>query len=312
MARPESQHRQAEYRQAGRSEFGRTVRRWRDRVCPQAAGLPVGGHRRAPGLRREELALLAGISVDYVSRLEQGRATNPSDQVVEALGRALRVSAAEREHLFRLAGLVPPGRGSVPAYITPGVQRMLDRLSGTPVAVSDAAWTLLLANPLYTALMGQRRGSERNAVWRTFLGAPSRVRHSPQSQDDLEVSQVCALRAAARRYPADQRLRRLVAELRARSDRFAQLWDSAAVGRAEAGRKTVDHPRVGAVTLDCDVLSVAGSDLRILVHTAEPGSPDAERLALLAVLGTRTLAPAEDREQPRGSATMGDGRSGGA
>nr|WP_256789523.1 helix-turn-helix domain-containing protein [Frankia sp. AvcI1] len=221
MARPESQHpefqhRQAQHRQAerpqlGRSEFGRTVRRWRDRVSPQAAGLPVGGHRRAPGLRREELALLAGISVDYVSRLEQGRATNPSDQVVEALGRALRVSAAEREHLFRLAGLVPPGRGSVPAYITPGVQRMLDRLSGTPVAVSDAAWTLLLANPLYTGLMGQRRGSERNAVWRTFLGAPSRVRHSPQSQDDLEVSQVCALRAAARRYPADQRLRRLVA-----------------------------------------------------------------------------------------------------
>lgn len=206
------------------------------------------------------------------------------------MGRALRVSAAEREHLFRIAGLVPPGRGTVPAHITPGVQRLLDRLTGTPVAVSDAAWTLLLANPLYTALMGQRRGSERNAVWRTFLGAPGRVRHTAQSQDDLEVSQVCALRAAARRYPADQRLRRLIAELRGRSDRFARLWDSAAVSRPEAGRKTVDHPQVGAVTLDCDVLSVAGSDLRILVYTAEPGSPDAERLALLAVLGTQTLA----------------------
>lgn len=92
------------------TDFGRTVRRWRDRVSPEAAGLPAGGHRRAAGLRREELALLAGISVDYVTRLEQGRATNPSEQVVEALGRALRLSAAEREHLFHVAGLVPRGR----------------------------------------------------------------------------------------------------------------------------------------------------------------------------------------------------------
>ncbi len=122
----------------GTTEFGHTVRRWRDRVAPEAAGLPAGGHRRAAGLRREELALLAGISVDYVTRLEQGRATNPSEQVVEALGRALRLSAQEREHLFHAAGLVPPGQGTVPAYITPSVQRMLDRLTGTPVAVSDA------------------------------------------------------------------------------------------------------------------------------------------------------------------------------
>src|SRR4051812_14982945 len=136
------------------TEFGRTVRLWRDRVSPEAAGLPGGGHRRAAGLRREELALLAGISVDYITRLEQGRAANPSEQVVEALGRALRVSAAEREHLFQVAGLVPPGRGMVPTHITPGVHRMLDRLAGTPVAVYDAAWNLLLANPLYAALLG--------------------------------------------------------------------------------------------------------------------------------------------------------------
>jgi hypothetical protein len=271
------------------TEFGHTVRRWRDRVSPEAAGLPVGGHRRAAGLRREELALLAGISVDYVTRLEQGRATNPSEQVVEALGRALRLSGAEREHLFNVAGLVPPGQGTVPAYITPSVQRMLDRLTGTPVAVSDATWTLLLANPLYTALMGERRGDERNAVWRTFLGSGSRVRHTPRSQRALETAQVAGLRATASRYPADQRLRRLVAELRANSERFAELWDSGAVGRLEASRKTIDHPQVGALTLDCDVLSVAGSDLRIMIYTAEPGTQDDERLALLAVLGTQTL-----------------------
>ena len=271
------------------TEFGHTVRRWRDRVSPEAAGLPAGGHRRAVGLRREELALLAGISVDYVTRLEQGRATNPSEQVVEALGRALRVSGAEREHLFRVAGLVPPGQGTVPAYIPPSVQRMLDRLTGTPVAVSDAMWTLLLANPLYTALAGEYHGNERNAVWRNFLGSGSRFRHTPEAQHALEIAQVAELRATANRYPADRRLRSLVAELRAKSARFAELWDSGAVGQADPSRKTIDHPQVGTVTLDCDLLRVAGSDLRILIYTAEPGTQDAERLALLAVLGTQTL-----------------------
>ncbi|WP_329113621.1 helix-turn-helix transcriptional regulator [Streptomyces sp. NBC_01465] len=271
------------------TEFGRTVRRRRDRVSPEVAGLPAGGHRRAAGLRREELALLAGISVDYVTRLEQGRATNPSEQVVEALARALRLSGAERAHLFHTAGLVPPGQGTVPAYITPSVQRMLDRLTGTPVAVSDATWTLLLANPMYVALMGQYRGNERNAVWRHFLGSGSRVRHTPETVYALETAQVSELRATASRYPADQRLRRLIAELRTHSDRFAELWDSGAVGDVEASRKTVDHPTVGALTLDCDVLSVAGSDLRIMVYTAEPGTDDAERLALLGVIGTQTL-----------------------
>ncbi|MFF4183531.1 helix-turn-helix transcriptional regulator [Streptomyces sp. NPDC001691] len=271
------------------TEFGRMVRHWRDRVAPEAAGLPTGGHRRAAGLRREELAMLAGISVDYVTRLEQGRAANPSEQVVEALGRALRLSAAEREHLFHAAGLVPPGQGTVPAYITPSVHRMLDRLGGTPVAVSDASWTMLLANPLYTALMGERQGRDRNGAWRAFVGPGGRVRHSSQSRAALQSAVVADLRTALRRYPADRRLRRLVADLRAHSDRFAELWDGGAVGHHEASRKTVDHPEVGAVTLDCDLLSVAGSDLRIMIYTAEPGSQDAERLELLAVLGTQTL-----------------------
>lgn len=273
------------------TEFGRTLRRRRDRLSPEVAGLPSGGHRRAAGLRREELALLAGISVDYVTRLEQGRAANPSEQVVEALGRALRLSGAEREHLFHAAGLLPPGQGTVPAYIPPSVQRMLDRLTGTPVAVSDAAWTLLLANPLYTALMGERRGKERNAVWRTFLGPPGRVRHTPQSRRELETAQVAALRAAAQRYPADQRVRRLITELRTHSERFAELWDAGAVGGVAGSRKTVHHPQVGPLTLDCDVLSVAGSDLRIMVYTAEPDSPDAESLELVRVLGSQDLVP---------------------
>ncbi|MET8538180.1 helix-turn-helix transcriptional regulator [Streptomyces sp. NPDC005065] len=271
------------------TDFGRTVRRWRDRVSPEAAGLPAGGHRRAAGLRREELALLAGISVDYVTRLEQGRATNPSEQVVEALGRALRLSTAEREHLFHIAGLVPPGQGTVPSYITPSVHRMLDRLTGTPVAVFDAAWTMLLANPPYTALMGERHGRERNGVWRAFLGSGDRVRYTAQSRRSMETAVVADLRTTAGRYPDDQQLRRLVTELRTNSERFAELWDAGAVGQHAAARKTIDHPQVGSLTLDCDVLSVAGSDLRIMIYTAEPGTEDAERLELLAVLGTQTL-----------------------
>ncbi|HLQ52696.1 MAG TPA: helix-turn-helix transcriptional regulator [Streptosporangiaceae bacterium] len=214
------------------AEFGQAVRRWRDRVSPEAAGMPAGGHRRAAGLRREELALMAGISVDYVTRLEQGRASNPSAQVVEALARALRLSGTERAHLFRLAGLAPPGPETVPAYITPSIQRLLDRLTATPVAVSDASWTLLMANPPYAALMGDPsgwRGNQRNAVWRNLPGPGTGVRHTPQAQRAFEAALVAGLRAAAGRYPADQRLRRLVAELRANSARFA-------AGRSVAGQ----------------------------------------------------------------------------
>ncbi|MDT7617369.1 MAG: hypothetical protein QOF00_4816 [Pseudonocardiales bacterium] len=274
------------------TEFGQTVHRWRDRVSPETVGLPAGGHRRAAGLRREELALLAGISVDYITRLEQGRASNPSAQVVEALARALRLSGPERAHLFRLAGLAPPGPETVPAYITPSVQRLLDRLTGTPVAVYDASWTLLVANPPYAALMGDPsgwRGNQRNSVWRHFLGPGTRARHTPESLRAFETALVADLRAAAGRYPADQQLQRLVAELRANSDRFTELWDCGTVGHHEAARKTIDHPQVGPLTLDCDVLTVASSDLHIMIYTAEPGTEDAERLALLTVLGNQTL-----------------------
>jgi transcriptional regulator with XRE-family HTH domain len=274
------------------SEFGHAVRRWRDRVSPSAAGLAAGGRRRAAGLRREELAMLAGISVDYVTRLEQGRATGPSGQVVEALARALRLAAEEREHLFRLAGLVPPGRGTLPARLTPSVQRLLDRLDGVPVAVHDAAWTLITANRLWTALFGDwtaLRGLEANVIWRHFLAHTDLVVYSDAHQAEFEAAMVADLRAALARYPADTRLSRLVAELRSGSEQFAALWETGVVGHHEAARKTINNPRVGPLELDCDVLSVAGSDLRIVAYTAEPGSEAADRLALLAVVGTQTL-----------------------
>ncbi|MEU6085231.1 helix-turn-helix transcriptional regulator [Streptomyces sp. NPDC047085] len=280
---------------AATAELGAAIHRWRDRLAPGDVGLPSGGRRRASGLRREELAQLAGISVDYVMRLEQGRATNPSSQVVEALTRALRLSTAERDHLYRLAGLAPPSPKTVPAFIPPSVQRLLDRLAGTPVAVYDATWTLLVANPPYAALMGDSthwRGRELNGVWRHFLGSGYGVTYTPEARAAFETALVADLRTAAERYPADRRLRDLIAELRENSARFAELWDTGAVGLHDAARKTVEHRLVGPLTLDCDVLSVAGSDLRIMVYTAEPGTEDAERLALLMVLGTQDVRSA--------------------
>ncbi|WP_406171128.1 helix-turn-helix transcriptional regulator [Streptomyces canus] len=274
------------------TELGQALRRWRDRVPPDAAGLPSGGHRRAAGLRREELALLSGISVDYVTRLEQGRAVNPSVQVVEALARALRLSGDERTYLFGLAELVPPGPDVVPGFITPSVQRLLDRLVGTAVAVSDAAMTLLLANPMYAALMGDPsvlRGFERNGVWRNFTGMPTRVRHTPEERRDFEAGMVAELRATAARYPADRQIQALVAELRSRSERFAELWDAGVVGRLAGSHKTIEHPQVGTLTLDCDLLRVEENDLHILVYSAEPGTEAAEKLRLISVLGTQSL-----------------------
>ncbi|MEV6938748.1 transcriptional regulator, partial [Streptomyces sp. NPDC051132] len=168
----------------------------------------------------------------------------------------------------------------------------LDRLTGTPGAVFDASWNLLLANAPYAALMGDpsgRRGYERNGVWRHFLDPGPGARRAPQAERDQEAALVADLRETSERYPADRRLRRLITELRAGSERFAELWDAGAVGRHQGSRKTIDHPQAGPVTLDCDILTVAGSDLRIMVYTAEPGTEDAERLALVTVLGTQDL-----------------------
>lgn len=275
-------------------EFGTMVRRARERVSPEAVGVPVGRRRRAPGLRREELAVLAGISTDYLTRLEQGRATSPSAQVVEALARGLRLSDSERELLFRLAGRVAPGVELVPNRITASVQRLLDRLSSNPVAVYDAANNLIVANAPYDALMGESsslRGVERNTVWRHLAGAGSRAVHTDQEQRDFEALLVADLRMTAARYPADRSLKQLIRALSTASPRFVELWNSKAVPAPDSPskRKIIEHPTVGRLELDCDALIVAGDDLRIIIYTAVPDTVDAERLDLAVVLGTQSL-----------------------
>ncbi|QFY13074.1 helix-turn-helix domain-containing protein [Nonomuraea phyllanthi] len=273
-------------------ELGRALHGWRDRTAPATVGLPAGGVRRAAGLRREELAQLAGLSVDYITRLEQGRATSPSAQVLSSLARALRLSGAEREYLYRLADQPVPGPGQVPSHITPGVRRLLDQMDGSPLSVHDAAWNLILWNPLWAALFGDLsglRGRERNIVWRHFTGLPSRVSHTPEQEAVFEAAMVADLRAATARYPADAGLRALIKDLRAASPGFARLWDTGIVDVHESGTKTIHHPDVGTFGIDCDVLVTPGSDLRIVIYTAAPGSDAADRLRLLDVIGTQTM-----------------------
>jgi transcriptional regulator with XRE-family HTH domain len=274
-----------------RDDLAGCLRSWRDRLSPAEVGLPASSRRRAPGLRREELAQLAGVSVDYLARLEQGRAVNPSPSVLAPLARALRLTDAEVAHLYRVAGHAEPGAGRITRHLTPGVQRVLDRLADVPVVVLDAGWQIVAANPLARALLGEPAEDprERNLVWRVFSGGASRVVRSAEERAAFEVEAVADLHDAVGRYPDDPELRRLVEELQASSARFAELWEARPVAVRTADRKTLMHPEVGPITLDCDVLTVQGSNLRLIVYTAQPGSADAEALALLAAIGLQAF-----------------------
>jgi transcriptional regulator with XRE-family HTH domain len=272
-------------------ELGTALHRWRDRIAPAEAGLPMGEPSGAGGLRHEDLARLTGLSVDYLVRLEEGRATSPSVQVLTSLSGALRLSEDERRHLFLLAGQSPPAVGLVPDHVPPSVRRLLGRLAGTPVGVHDASWNLITWNPLWAALVGdpsQLPPRGRNAVWQHFTGGPSRVSHTVEQEARFEAALVADLRSATVRYPTDVRLRFLIGELRRASNRFAVLWNSRIAGSHDTDTRTVRHPDVGPVTLDCDTFTVPGCDLRITAYSAEPGTEAADRLRLLDMLGAGT------------------------
>jgi len=274
--------------------IGSYIQAWRHRLQPADAGLPAGLSRRTRGLRREELASLAGISVDYLVRLEQGRATNPSTQVLAALSRALRLTVEERDHLYTVAGQAPPRRSAMTTHVPPSVQRLVDRLADLPVAVYDPAWTIITWNGAWAGLMGDPSavsGRDRNLIWRTFTGKSTRVRKGDAEVDEFETNAVADLRRAVGTYPDDARLRQLVDELRQASSRFAKLWAQRVVSTTGSNSKTIVHPEIGPITLDCDVLTVADSDLRLVVYTAEPSSPDADRLRLAQVIGLQELSP---------------------
>ncbi|GIF05091.1 helix-turn-helix transcriptional regulator [Actinoplanes siamensis] len=273
------------------NEFGITLRAWRDRMSPAAVGFPLGRTRRAKGLRREELAELSGISVDYLVRLEQGRFTSPSEQVVAALARALQLSGAERNHLYRLAGLHAPGAAEITDHVSASVQRVVRRLDDAAVAIFAADWQLLWWNRGWAALCGDPSEVPphlRNFVRDTFLASVPRLnKHGVTSlvAGAPEAALVADLRRATGRFPDSRRLGALIEELIAGSDRFAMLWAHGAVGAHRSDHKIIDHPRVGPIAVDCDVLTDGDADLKIVIMSAAPDSDDEIKLRLALLSG---------------------------
>lgn len=284
--------------------LGAMIRTWRNRLPPSAAGLPVVRKRRAAGLRREELADLAGVSVDYVVRLEQGRATTPSASVVASLARALQLSTAERDHLYRLARIVPPADGTISDHLPPGMQRVLVRLGDVAVAVFAADWQMVWWNHRWAALLGDPSAAPprmRNFARDRFPVDADRISLArwpvtDADPDTTDAALVSDLRRATGRFPRDSRLAALVGDLNAGNARFAELWAAGEVTTNREVHKTVDHPSVGAVTVDCDVLTDGDTELKIVIMTAAPGSEDETKLHLATVVGP----PAGPRNQHGG------------
>jgi len=275
------------------AKLGPMLRTWRARLSPAAAGLPAGRRRRVTGLRREDLAELAGISVDYVVRLEQGRYITPSAQVVAALSRALQLTDAERDHLYRLAGLAPPASGEISDHIPPGLRRVLNRLGDAAAAVFAADWQLIWWNRGWAALLGDPSTvppAQRNFARDTFPadGAGPHLSHWPVtslSQSDVETSVVSDLRRATGRFPHSDRLAGLTRDLTNGSARFAELWASGAVGAHREDHKLVEHPATGTIAVDCDVLTDGDADRKIVVLTPPPHTEDETRFRLAVVSG---------------------------
>ncbi|MET7655529.1 helix-turn-helix transcriptional regulator [Streptomyces sp. NPDC005486] len=249
---------------------------------------------RAPGLRREEVAQLAFISTEYYTRLEQARAPHPSREVLAQIARALRLSDAERDHLHHLAG-TPPGPAPGPSReVRQSIVDLLHRLPQAAAIVLSATYEVIAWNALAAALMEDfsalpRR--DRNLVRRAFL-EPRRGGARLYGVSDVEEFARTAaqhLRAAAARYPGDLELTALISELLAGSEEFAELWAAHEVSARPTLCKTFDHPLVGPVSVDCDVLDITDRDQRVVIYTAAPGSPSEEALRLLSVVGTQRM-----------------------
>ncbi|NEW25964.1 helix-turn-helix transcriptional regulator [Nocardia cyriacigeorgica] len=274
-----------------RSELAALLRQARARIRPEDVGLPAGARRQVSGLRREEVAQLAGMSVDYVVRLEQGRGPRPSPSVLAALARALRLSDDDRDLLFRLAGSEPPGADRIAMVVRASVLRLvLDRMADLPALVLSAKSDVLAWNPMAAALLGDFSRwppARRNIIWQAFLGTgPNRVVLPPEDIDTITTTWVASLHAARARYPSDPALERLITELRTGSPHFEHLWGERRAGHLRNSRKTIVHPDLGRLTLDCDTLLVPDSDQTVVVYSAAPGTPEAGALELLRVTGT--------------------------
>lgn len=272
-----------------RAELADFLRRARTRLAVSDVGLPAGPRRRTPGLRREEVAQLTGMSTDYYTRLEQRRGSHPSRQMLTALARALRLDDAERDHLFHLAGQEPPRPGRSSGHVRPGVLMILDRLHDLPASVISDWGEMLAQNSMSVALTGDHIG--QNLIRRWFTDPAGRALSPPEDHETHARAHVASLRAVTAARPDDPGPAALAAELRAVSREFEELWQSHDVVVRRPSPKRYLHPVVGALDLDCDVLLSDGHDQQLVVHSARPGTETHERLELLRVVGLQDLTP---------------------
>jgi len=277
----------------------------RDRITPEQVGLPTfgTGPRRVKGLRREEVALLAGVSVDYYTRLERGNLSGASETVLEAIARALQLDDTERAHLFDLARATQAApmrrRRRSPRQVRPSVQQMLDAMAGVPAFVRNARLDILAANTLGRALYSQHFESPAqppNTARFVFLDERSKSFYL--DWDRIAGDAVAILRAEAGRDPYDRGLSDLVGELSTRSELFRTLWATHNVYRHDAGTKRFHHPIIGELTVNWEAMElVADPGLTMFVYTAEPGSKSEQALNLLA-----SWIATPDQIQPAGAA----------
>ncbi|PYC72369.1 transcriptional regulator [Streptomyces tateyamensis] len=280
-----------------REELSDFLRTRRERLQPEDVGLQRQPRRRAPGLRREDVALLSGVSVDYYTRIEQGRGRHPSLEVLQAIGRALRLDEAEQRHLETLADDRPAGpqaHARCTEKVRPGVKRLLTAFAPTTAALLLGRSRDVLAwNPLAAALIadfGQLPASRRNMLWLTFMDPATRALYPDWAQ--LAAEAVADLRLSSGRCPADTGLTALVEELSVKSAEFRQLWARHDVRQKSWGSKRFQHPSVGPLELSYEVLDCT-ADQVLVVYTAEAGSSSEQALSLLSVIGTslREVAP---------------------
>ncbi|MBR7834858.1 helix-turn-helix domain-containing protein [Actinospica durhamensis] len=272
-----------------RREFSDFLASRRAKLTPEQAGLPMyGGNRRVAGLRREEVALMAGVSVDYYVKLERGNARGVSESVLEALARALQLDEAERAHLFDLAHSLnsagrPPRRAPKP-QVRPSVQRILDSMATTPAYARNRRLDILATNRLGRALVAPVFADPRRpaSLARFMFLDPAAVEYY-RDWEPMASDIVAALRSEAGRDPHDKALQDLVGELSTRSELFRTRWAAHNVRLHRTGVKHLHHPVVGELTLDFDAMELpADPGLAIIAYSAEPASPSAEKLRLLA------------------------------
>ena len=257
-------------------------------------GLPRGQRRRTSGLRREEIAALVGVSPDYYARLERGAGPQPSEQMVAALARGLRLSLPERDHLFTLSGHDTPRRTSRTNHVAPGLMRVLDRLQDTPAQIMSGLGETLAQTPLAVALFGdetQYVGPARSVVYRWFTDPASREIYLADDHDRHGRTFTAQLRHAVATHGPKSAAADLARRLQHESAEFAAVWEEQEIGLSYAEPKRFTHSEVGRLDLYCQFLLDPATDHTLLVFTATPGSPSQDTLQLLAVVGlTRQTA----------------------